>query len=195
MPDDYHDDELTNEVDDFEEEHVQPEEVDDICADPDEPRADKIFNNSYTHGDALKGDKYEFNVKIRVDDNYALSFMNDIYQAEDGISFKMVQDEIIRLLDTNAELNEMLDSAKKKKFNKSKINKLFKFIYDHFENKPEVKSFSNSIYIFDHISNISGLKYKNLFDLLDYEYKKILILELDKQYNILKNSANFNKMF
>ena len=160
-----------------------------------ETREDKIFNNSYHHGEKLKGDDYEFSHGLQVDGGYASRFLGDIYKVDDSMTYKLVQQEILKLLDTNEQLMEILKDTKKKKFNKEKINLIFKIIYEHILNNLNKNKFMDIIYIFDHISNISGLKYNNLFDLLEFEYKKLLIIELDKTYNILDEYTNFNKMF
>ena len=107
----------------------------------------------------------------------------------------LIRNEIIKLLDTNEVLRDMLQDNTRKKFNREKVNLIFKIIHDHFESDMNLREFSNLIYVFDNISNLSGLRYTNLFDLLDYEYKQKLILELDKIYNILNKTSKTNLLF
>ena len=155
---------------------------------------DKIFNNSYYHGDKLKGDEYSIKTGLAVDGEYASRYLQDIYNLDEHINQKKTQETIIDLIESNAEIIEMLSDTQKK-FNKDNINRLFKIILDHFNADLEVRHFMDVIHVFDMISNISGLRYANLFDMLEYEYKKLLILDLDKKYDILSDYNVFNKMF
>lgn len=158
-------------------------------------RPDKIFNNTYNQGNKLKGEDYEINASIQVECTYADAYLSDIYDTDSTMHMKKIQDVILKLLDENKDMKAIIGNNKKKKFNKESINKIFKIIYDYFNANAQLKIFMNLIYIFDIVSNISGMKYKNLFDLLDYEYKQKLIVELDKQFNILKDYSHFNSMF
>ena len=160
-----------------------------------EKREDKIFNNSYYHGDNLKGDDYNFNTLLTACDRYSKSYLRDIYDPENSMQMKMIREEILKLLETNSRLQEILDDNNNKKFNKQKINEIFEILHTHFTTKSQHQRFVNLIYIFDNISNLTGLKYNNLFDLLEYDYKEMLILELDKHYNVLNASKSNSKMF
>jgi len=158
-------------------------------------KRNKIIGNTYKSGDNLKGDEYKFDHELKVDAGYASNYLGSIYDVENNMTFKKVQEEVMILIEGNAELQDMISDAKPKKFNREKVNRMFKIIYEHFEKKPEVRQFSNLIYIFDNVSNLSGLKYASLYDLLDGEYKQMLLLELDKTYGILKNSGKSNRLF
>lgn len=158
-------------------------------------KRNKIINNSYKSGDNLKGDEYRFGTELKVDVGYASANLGHIYDVENHMIFKKVQDEIMDLMDTNVELQEMLSDAKPKKFNREKVNRMFKIIYDHFQAKPAARQYMNLIYIFDNVSNLSGLKYASLYDLLDGEYKQRILVELDKHHNILKTSGKSNRLF
>lgn len=156
---------------------------------------DKIFNNTYYQGDNLKGDDYEMNKDLKIAPDYSSSFLTELHNPNDSINYKKILEEIIYMLDNNEVLIGLLKDNKKKKFNKENINVIFKEIYDHISNKKEIEMFVNMIYVFDIISNITGLKYKNLFDLLNYEYKELVIEELDNSHDILSSYKNFKKMF
>ena len=158
-------------------------------------KRNKIINNSYKNGDNLKGDEYRFDKVLKVDVSYASSNLSHIYDVENNMVFRKVQEEVMRLLNRNDELQEMLSDSTPKKFNKAKVNRMFKIIYDHFENNPPIKQFSNLIYIFDNISNLSGLKYSSLYDLLDSEYQQIILMELDEHYHIFKTGGKGSKLF
>lgn len=158
-------------------------------------KRNKIINNTYKSGENLKGDDYAFDRELKVDSGYATTNLGHIYDVENNMVSRKVQEEIVVLLAINQELAEMLSDAKPKKFNKEKINRMFKIIYEHFERKPSAKQFSNLVYIFDNVSNLSGLKYASLYDLLDNEYKQLILLELDKTHGILKNNGMSNRLF
>lgn len=158
-------------------------------------KRNKIINSSYKSGEKLKGDEYKFDTELKVDPDYASSNLSHIYDVENSMTFRKVQEEVMTLLEHNKELQEMLSDAKPKKFNREKVNRMFKIIHDHFEKKLSARQFSNLIYIFDNVSNLSGLKYASLYDLLDADYKQMLLLELDKTYGILKNSGKSNRLF
>ena len=172
-------------------------------------KRNKIINNSYKSGDNLKGDDYRFDTVLKVESGYASSNLGHIYDVENNMIYKKVQNEIIGLIGVNAELQKMLDDAtprksddvkkssdvKPKKFNREKINRMFRLINAHFEKTPATLQFSNLIYIFDNVSNLSGLKYASLYELLDGDLKQRLLLELDKKYDILKNSGKSNSLF
>lgn len=157
-------------------------------------RTNKIFNNTYNQGNKLKGNDYNLNSSIQVENAYAGAYMKDIYDTDNAMQMNVVRDVIFELLDVNDEIKSIIGNNKKK-FNKESINRIFKIIYEHFNADKQLKIFMNLIYIFDIVSNISGMKYKNLFDLLDYEFKQKIIVELDTQYNILKDYSHFNSMF
>ncbi len=158
-------------------------------------KRNKIINNTYKSGDKLKGDEYKFDNELKIDPGYASSNLGHIYDVENSMTYRKVQEEVMNLLEKNKELQDMLSDAKPKKFNREKVNRMFKIIFDHFEKSPGARQFSNLIYIFDNVSNLSGLKYASLYDLLDGEYKQMLLLELDKTYGILKNSGKANRLF
>lgn len=165
------------------------------CIKPAAKKRNKIINNSYKSGENLKGDDYRFETELRVDPNYASSNLSHIYDAENNILYRKVQDEVLALIDANNELAEMLSEAKPKKFNREKVNRMFQIIHEHFEKNHDIRDFGNLIYIFDNVSNLSGLKYSSLYDLLDQSYQQMLLVELDKTYDILKHSGKSNTLF
>ena len=158
-------------------------------------KRNKIINNTYRRGDNLKGDDYVFEKEMKVEAGYASDNLGHIYDVENNMIYRKVQEEIMQLLESNENLREMLNDTKKKKFNREKVNCIFKLIYSHFERNTSAKQFSNLIYIFDNVANLSGLKYTSLYDLLDGEYKQMLLIELDKSFGILKTSGKANRLF
>lgn len=153
-------------------------------------KKNKIINNSYRSGENLKGDEYKFDSQLKVDASYMPS--SDL---ENNMVYDRVQEEILLLMENNQELRDMIDDEKPKKFNREKANRMFKLILSHFVGKHDLMKFANVIYIFDNVSNLSGLKYASLYDLLDTEYKQMLLVELDKSHNILKSGSKINKLF
>lgn len=182
---------------DVESEEIPPVVPDIAAKDKTAPvkKRNKIINNSYKSGENLKGDDYRFETELRVDPNYASSNLSHIYDAENNILYRKVQDEVLALIDANNELAEMLSEAKPKKFNREKVNRMFQIIHEHFEKNHDIRDFGNLIYIFDNVSNLSGLKYSSLYDLLDQSYQQMLLVELDKTYDILKHSGKSNTLF
>ena len=59
-----------------------------------EKREDKIFNNRYNQGEGLKDpNDYEYNRNIQVEANYSKSYLNDLYDYENNVEYKIFLDE------------------------------------------------------------------------------------------------------
>lgn len=162
-------------------------------------REDKIFNNRYNQGEGLKNpDEYEYNRNIQVESSYSKSYLNDLYDYENNVEYKIFLDHIFKLIDEDPELSEMISEKKgtRNKFNKDEINFIFEKISSLLDNKKEFETFSNPIYILEAISNITAMDYKKIFDFLEYSHKEILLSELNKKYKFLDWKMNKNnKMF
>lgn len=158
-------------------------------------KRNKIINSTYKSGENLKGNDYHFESEIKVEAGYASTHLGHIYDVDNNMVSRKVQEEIMLLIGMNEELRDMLDEENPKKFNREKVNRMFKLIYEHFERKPDARTFSNLVQIFDNVANLSKLKYASLYDLLDGEYKQMLLVELDKTYDILKLSGKTNRLF
>lgn len=152
----------------------------------------KILKNSYYDSKNLKGDEYQLNDGVDVNRDYAETYMKSSYNSESSRLYEKTRNKMMRLLRENEEISNIVDSSVGKKFNKAGINKIFEISYEYFKNDAENSEFFNVAYLFDVISKVTGLKVRNLFDLLDMEYKEILIEELDKTYDILDGG---NKMY
>ena len=87
------------------------------------------------------------------------------------------------------------DQPDKKKFVKSEINQLFEILIEGLTTGADANVFINSIHILDSISSITCMEYKKLFDMLTYENKEILLLELNTKYGFLDNMGRNNKIF
>jgi hypothetical protein len=155
-------------------------------------RVNKIYNNSYKEGTKLKGDEYKMSKSLSADHDYSDSYLKDIYNPVENIDIQNMRKEILELIDNHEKLKEVFDESKKaKKFNKKNINFIFKEIYSHFTSHKDKIIFLNIIHLFDIISNITGLKSKNLFDLLDVEYKALILEELDLSFDVLDSYNGF----
>jgi len=164
-----------------------------------EKREDKIFNNRYNQGDGLKDpDEYEYSRTIQVDAGYSKSYLNDLYDYENNVEYKIFLEHIFKIIKQDKELDEMISEkdGTRNKFNKDEINFIFEKINALLENDKEYETFSNPIYILEAISNITAMDYKKIFDFLEYSYKEILLSELNKKYKFLDWKMNKNnKMF
>ena len=158
-------------------------------------REDKIFNNRYNQGDGLKDpDEYEYNKGIQVDSSYSNNYLNDIYDYENRIEYKLFLDHIFDLIKKDSEINELITEKEgtRDKFNKEEINFVFGKITNLVEENTEHETFSSHIYILEVISNITAMDYKKIFDFLDYSYRESLLTELNKKYNFLDWKMNRN---
>jgi hypothetical protein len=158
-------------------------------------REDKIFNNRYNQGDGLKDpDEYEYNKGIQVDSSYSNNYLNDIYDYENRIEYKLFLDHIFDLIKKDSEINELITEKEgtRDKFNKEEINSVFGKITNLVEENTEHETFSSYIYILEVISNITAMDYKKIFDFLDYSYRESLLTELNKKYNFLDWKMNRN---
>ena len=77
-------------------------------------REDKIFNNRYNQGEGLKNpDEYEYNRNIQVESSYSKSYLNDLYDYENNVEYKIFLDHIFKLIDDDPELSEMISEKKR----------------------------------------------------------------------------------
>lgn len=164
-----------------------------------EKREDKIFNNRYNQGEGLKDpDEYRYSNSIKVDSSYSKSYLNDLYDYEESVEYKIFLDHIFKIIDETKELKELINEkdGNRNKFNKEEVNFLFEKILILLENEKEFEKFSSSIYILEAISNITAMEYKKIFDFLEYSHKELLLSELNKTYKFLDWKMNKNnKLF
>ena len=158
-------------------------------------REDKIFQNSYYHGNSLKGDTYSFDREIKPDEtNLLVSTFFSTSSPEDIYPYTEIRDEIVQLSIDDEEINNII-SNNKKKFNKEKINLLFGKIIKHFNKNEKLQRIKEITIIFDVISRLTGIKEYNLFDLLYYEYQEIILLELNEKIGIFSFLNTKNKLY
>jgi len=164
-----------------------------------EKREDKIFNNRYNQGEGLKDpNDYEYNRNIQVEANYSKSYLNDLYDYENNVEYKIFLDHIFKIIKENIELSKMVQEKEgtRNKFNKDEVNFIFEKVSHVLETQKEYETFSNPIYILEAISNVTAMDYKKIFDFLEYTHKELLLSELNKKYKFLDWKMNKNnKMF
>jgi hypothetical protein len=161
-----------------------------------ERREDKIFNNRYNQGEGLKGpNEYEYNKGIQVESSYSKSYLNDLYDYENNVEYKIFLDHIFEIIEQDKELKESIKEkdGTRNKFNKEEINFLFDRITSILDKETEYETFSNSIYVLEAISSITAMDYKKIFDFLEYQYRETLLTDLNKKYKFLDWKMNKNK--
>lgn len=156
-------------------------------------KADKIFNNSYNHGGPTT-DEHEdlstFNGDIKIDPSSPESVLYDKDKHSDQVDDKIIQVDINNFISQSVEVQEILGlEPEKKKFTKTEINFLFDLIRAGISSGKNQSAFVNPIYIFDAISSLTVTETKKLFDMLTYENKEILLVELDKSYHFLDKAS------
>lgn len=155
----------------------------------------KIFNNSYNDGENLKdAGEYEYGKSLQVDPAYSDRY-NENYHPSEHVINTVAKNQVERCISNNKELHDLLfptNNLDKKRFNKKEINDIFSMIYKDIKSKDEEYSFVN---LFDIVSKYVDISYKKLFDLLDYQYKEMLIVELNEQYNLLDDYDKLNDFF
>ena len=162
-----------------------------------EKREDKIFNNRYNQGEGLK-DNYTYSKSIKVDSSYSKSYLNDIYDAEESVEYKIFLTHIFEIIEKDKELQELVEDKEgnRNKFNKEEVNFIFEKILNILESEREFEKFSSSIYILEAISSITAMDYKKIFDFLEYSHKELLLSEINKTYKFLEWGMNKNnKLF
>lgn len=159
-------------------------------------KVNKIFNNSYNDGENLKEPgEYEYGKSLQVDPAYSDRYSEN-YNPSDHVINTVAKRQVESCINNIPELKKLLfpntNLEEKKRFNKKEINDIFTIVFNDIKDKNEEYSFIN---LFDIISKYVDINYKKLFDLLDYQYKEMLILELNEQYGLLDNYDNLNNFF
>lgn len=210
---DYSDDhEQENDLyeEDFEEDF--DEEFDDSNEDPAElerrraryaelKKDDKIFNNTYNMGyENGEDDDFEDSGssvrEIKVDASSPDYFMYDKEQYAEYVDQGIIQREIFAFIQSSSEVNAILGpEPEKKKFVKQEINSLFEILCQNLITTNNRNYFITPIYVLDAISVTLSTDYKKLFDMLSYENKEVLLLELNSKYGFLDKLTKSNKMF
>jgi hypothetical protein len=158
-------------------------------------REDKIFNNSWNSGEGVSDEMYH-NTGIRLDPGHTDSHLLD------GASYDKYMDKVIIERDlNNIAINDeilvklmditMVDG---RKFTKPEINLAFSRLCDLVRENNKT-TFIGPIDVLDFVSMISQMDFKRLFESLEYEYKEVLLLELNNKFGILDGKVRFKKLF
>ena len=173
------------------------DESEDIIADPEVIREDKIFNNKYNTGDGLDDSlEYSYSKKISVSSEYSENYLKDIYEYEDALESKFILDSIFNFIEHDQELSDILKKSSptpyitKSKFSKDDVNIIFNKINENLEITSASTIFYSPIYILEVISSVSSIEYKKLFDMFDTDIQEMLLTELNKKYKFLDVKLN-----
>jgi hypothetical protein len=162
---------------------------------------DKIFNNTYNMGyETSEDDENETSgssiKEIKVDASSPDYFMYDQEKYSEYVDQGIIQREIFGFIQGNAQLNEILGSEpEKKKFVKQEINQMFEILCHNLITTNNRNYFITPIYVLDAMSVTISTDYKKIFDMLSYENKETLLLELNSKYGFLDKLTKSNKMF
>jgi len=159
-------------------------------------KTDKIFNNSYNMGQNDQSDDSKYNSSIKVDVGSSHYQMYDRDQYSDHIDNTITQRDIDNFISTSDEIRVIVgDKPEKRKFTKIEVNELFKLISAGVASGEHTSFFVSPIHVLDSISSLTNMEYKKLFDMLTYDYKEMLLLELNKKYGFLDKPSKNLKMF
>lgn len=161
-------------------------------------KSDKIFNNSYNMGSSSsdEGEEMRLNSDIKLDIGSAYHSLYDREQFSDHIDDTITQYDINQYISGSDEISTILgDNPEKKKFNKQEINTLFQLIVAGVTQGEHSSVFVSPIHVLDSISSMTNMEYKKLFDMLTYDNKETLLLELNKKYGFLDKPSKNLKMF
>lgn len=164
-------------------------------------RDDKIFNNTYNmgyevHEEADDSENSRAPKDIKVDPSSPDYFLYDQEKYSEYVDSQIIQKEIFSFISSSIELNSILgQTPEKKKFVKSEINQIFNILCTQLITNNSRNYFITPIYVLDAMSVTVSMDYKKLFDMLTYENKEMLLLELNTKYGFLDKVAKTNKMF
>jgi len=191
LEEEYH--ESQSEFEEFEEFDEESSESDEEEGDEEEAEArrnkhailkknDKIFNNSYNTGDGIQRDDYH-SQEIRLSPAYSDSYLQESDGYTDRLGLSVVQTELDAVYKRNPKLLEIIGNEKRK-FSKTDVNFVFNVLLKELNNSI----FANSIHVLDAVCNLLQIEYKKAFDMLDYEFKEILVSDLDDQFGVLNSN-------
>lgn len=160
-------------------------------------KTDKIFNNAYNMGQSNSGEEeVRASNNIKVDSSSPHHHLYDRDKYSDHIDDTITQYDIDKYISNSDEIKAILgDSTEKRKFTKDEVNLMFKVISEGVKVGEHASFFVSPIHILDSISSLTNMEYKKLFDMLSYDYKETLLLELNKKYGFLDKPSKNLKMF
>lgn len=163
-------------------------------------RNDKIFGNTYNMGLAASDDDEvdtrAVSSEIKLDSSSPDYYLQDSEKYLEHVDLQIIQHDIYNFMQSNKEVIAILgDDPDKKKFTKLEINQLFDIILAGLSHGESSSKFISPIYVLDSISATVNLEYKKIFDMLNYDNKEKLLVELNKKYSFLDSVGKNFKMF
>lgn len=164
---------------------------------------DKIFNNTYNMGfensdeddDELTSSRVG-DLEIKLDSSSPDYIMYDPEKYAEHVDRVIVSKDIDKFIENSKIIQEILgNEPEKKKFTKAEINSLFELIHNGMSKGESMNVFVSPIHVLDAISSTVSMEYKKLFDMLTYENKEMLLIELNSKYGFLDSMGKNYKMF
>lgn len=165
---------------------------------------DKIFNNTYNMGLDTSDDEEDSGAnsgrmggpEIKLDSSAPDYHLYDPDKYADHVDQLIIRKDIDQFIKNSPSVQAILgNEPEKKKFTKLEINSLFESINTGLSRGGDSNVFVSPIHVLDSISSTVSMEYKKIFDMLTYENKEILLLELNSKYGFLDNVSKNYKMF
>lgn len=165
-------------------------------------KTDKIFNNTYNLGlefteeDDDNAGSARGSSEIKLDSGSADYHLTDPSRYAEHVDLVIVRKDINSFIQGNSEVLAILgDEPEKKKFTKLEMNLLFNLILSGLSKGLSLNVFISPIHVLDSISSTVNMAYKKIFDMLTYENKELLLIELNNKYGFLDSIGKNYKMF
>lgn len=157
-------------------------------------REDKIFNNGWNSGEGVSEESYH-NTGIRLDPGHSDSHLLDSDMFDRYMDKTIIERDLNNIAIGDEILSKLMDiSVEGRKFTKTEINLAFSRLCELVKTNNKT-TFIGPIDVLDFVSMMSQMDFKRLFESLDYEYKEILLLELNNKFGILDGKVRFKKLF
>lgn len=165
-------------------------------------KTDKIFNNTYNLGlefteeDDDNSGSARGSSEIKLERGSAAYDLTDPSRYAEHVDLVIVRKDINSFIQGNSEVLAILgDEPEKKKFTKPEMNLLFNLILSGLSKGRSLNVFISPIHVLDSISSTVNMEYKKIFDMLTYENKELLLIELNSKYGFLDSMGKNYKMF
>lgn len=165
---------------------------------------DKIFNNTYNMGletseddeDSDSGTSRMGGPEIKLDSSAPDYHLYDPERYAEHVDQLIIRKDIDQFIKNSPSIQAILgNEPEKKKFTKPEMNSLFELINAGLSRGGKTNVFVSPIHVLDSISSTVSMEYKKIFDMLTYENKEVLLLELNTKYGFLDNVSKNYKMF
>lgn len=157
-------------------------------------REDKIFNNGWNSGDGVTEETYQSN-GIRLDPGHTDSHLLDSDSYDRYMDKTIIERDLNNIALGDEIISKLMEiSIEGRKFSKPEINLAFSRLCELVKLNHKT-TFIGPIDVLDFVSMMTQLDFKRLFESLEYEYKEILLLELNNKFGILDGKVRFKKLF